>query len=78
MGIRYLLLGVVLWLLYYVIRRSIQRRRDKINKASAGRSMDMVACHHCGVHLPQDEAIYQEDHYYCCKEHSELKPKGEQ
>lgn len=78
MGLRYLLLAVVLWLLFYTLRRYIRRRRDNKPAKPASHSMDMVACHHCGVHLPQDEAIYKDDHYYCCKEHSELKPKGDQ
>jgi uncharacterized protein len=78
MGIRFLLLAVVLWLLFYTIRGYIRRRKDKLKAKPSGRSMDMVACYHCGVHLPQDEAVYEDNQYYCCKEHSELKQKGDQ
>ncbi len=77
MGIRYLLLGVVLWLLYYTIRGYIMRRRDRINHKPPAQSMDMVACYHCGVHLPQTEAIYENGQYYCCRQHSGFKHKGD-
>ena len=31
--------------------------------------MVMVGCAHCGLHLPQTEALVQGPHYYCCLEH---------
>ena len=32
---------------------------------------DMVACAHCGVHLPRDEAITLDTRHYCCAEHQQ-------
>ncbi len=29
----------------------------------------MVACGHCGMHLPQDEAVRGQRGVYCCHEH---------
>ena len=31
----------------------------------------MVACAHCGVHLPRDEAITIDARHYCCAEHQQ-------
>jgi len=34
----------------------------------------MVACSHCGLHIPRDEAVVTEQQNYCCEEHSRLGP----
>lgn len=33
---------------------------------------DMVACEHCGVHVPRAEALVRGDHAYCSLEHQRL------
>ena len=33
---------------------------------------DMVACDHCGLHLPRSEALTSGPHHYCCAEHQRL------
>jgi uncharacterized protein len=30
---------------------------------------DMVACDHCGVHVPRADALVLGHHAYCCAEH---------
>jgi uncharacterized protein len=30
----------------------------------------MVACSHCGLNVPQKEAVVKGDKYFCCAEHS--------
>jgi uncharacterized protein len=77
MGIRYILLGLALWLLFTSIRRFINKRKQRLRDVKTAHPVNMVACHHCGVHLPQDEAIYKNKNYYCCKEHLRLSEKGE-
>jgi uncharacterized protein len=32
----------------------------------------MVVCSHCGLHLPQGEAIAQGERFFCCDEHRRL------
>jgi uncharacterized protein len=32
----------------------------------------MVACAHCGVHLPESEAIRDGDKYFCSEEHRRI------
>jgi uncharacterized protein len=70
MGIRYILLGLALWLLFSTLRRYIRQRKQKV--AESRHPVNMVACNHCGVHLAQEEAIHKEKNYYCCLEHSRL------
>jgi uncharacterized protein len=76
MGLRYLLLGVGLWLLFVSIRRLIWLRREKQRAKRARHAMNMVACDYCGIHLPQSEAIRREEHHYCSKKHAELGKKS--
>ena len=35
---------------------------------------DMLACAHCGVHVPQAEALMLGTQAYCCAEHRRLGP----
>lgn len=30
---------------------------------------NMVECTHCGVHLPQEDAVVTQGRFYCCVEH---------
>lgn len=30
----------------------------------------MVRCAHCGVHLARQDAVSQDDQWYCCAEHA--------
>lgn len=77
MGIRYILLGLVLWLLFSIIRRYLWRRKRERKARLARRAKNMVACDYCDIHLPQDEAICHDGHYYCCKDHLRLSKKEE-
>lgn len=29
----------------------------------------MVACDHCGVHVPESEGVRDGDRFFCCEEH---------
>ncbi|MEO0317901.1 MAG: hypothetical protein RL404_1578 [Pseudomonadota bacterium] len=41
--------------------------------AGEGAVEKMVACAHCGIHLPLSEALTGADHrHYCCEEHRAL------
>lgn len=38
-------------------------------------AMPMVRCAHCGVHLPRDRALSQQQAWYCTQSHLEKGPK---
>ena len=31
----------------------------------------MRQCHHCGLHIPESEAVQRHDHFFCCDEHAD-------
>lgn len=67
---KYLVLLIVLVLGYSWWRS--QRRKAVSTKAAPTAPppmQDMVACAHCGLHLPRSEALAQGARYYCSPEH---------
>lgn len=65
---KYLVLLIV-FVLAYAWWRS---QRTSVSKPAARPlppPQDMVACHHCGTHVPRSEAITVAQRHYCCAEH---------
>ena len=48
-------------------RESTMRKQAPRPRAVA--PAEMVACHHCGVHLPAADAVAGRQHLYCCAAH---------
>lgn len=48
------------------------RRKGASGDAPAAEPEQMVNCSHCGVYLPQSDAIREGDRYYCSSEHRRL------
>lgn len=73
---KYLLLFLVLAIAYGMWRG---KRRQPPPAARPGHRpqlpQDMVACAHCGLHLPRTEALAHGGHYYCCAEHRPSAPR---
>jgi uncharacterized protein len=42
--------------------------------ANPPKPQDMVACAHCGLHLPYSDAVVQRGMTYCCAEHLSAGP----
>ena len=63
-----ILFGV--WLVIQIIKRSFA---SSASSSRAGRAKPaiprMVACAHCGIHVPESEAIRDGDRFYCSQEH---------
>lgn len=66
MIIRLLLLGLLGWLAYKVIRRYLAQPGGAQPETTHG---DMVQCAHCGIHTPKQEAIAYQGKFYCCQDH---------
>jgi uncharacterized protein len=69
---KYLIWLLVIVLAIWAFKRS--RRVDTVtpeDKPSAppATPANMAACLHCGIHLPQDEAVTGEKGLYCSTEH---------
>ncbi len=70
-----LVLGVVLFALWLWRhnREAESRERDEARAQrqpkAAPALADMVACAHCGLHVPRGEAVAGDGHLYCCHAH---------
>jgi uncharacterized protein len=56
-----------LWLILKIIKRALASRENHPSRQPSIASM--VACVHCGVHLPASESIQKNGKHYCCEEH---------
>jgi uncharacterized protein len=36
--------------------------------------LPMVSCAKCGLHIPRNEALVQDDRFFCCEEHRRAAP----
>lgn len=68
---KYLVLLAVLVVAFGIWR---SRRRSEVASSSETRRplalpQDMVACAHCGVHVPQADAVVLAGHTFCSAEH---------
>ena len=68
---KYLVLLIVLAVVVGVwrSRRPPASGPEKAAPRAPVRAQDMVACSHCGVHVPRAEALMLGQHAYCCAEH---------
>lgn len=68
----FLLLAILLALFWWLGSR-VRARRAEPRAPQPGRAADahetMVQCAHCGVHLPQSEAIAYQGLHYCRRNH---------
>jgi len=65
--LRLILILIGVWLIIQIIKRSFAppSRSSPAKPAIA----KMVACAHCGVHVPESEAFQDGDRFYCSQEH---------
>jgi uncharacterized protein len=74
------LLRLLFWVALIVAALWLWRRVTR--KPAAGnaqqRTVKMVRCAQCGVHLPQGQALKEQDRWYCSRSHLEQdkKPGG--
>ena len=76
-----LLAGLLLvWLVLGSIRRRAKQARREGTAAPEARPAvpleGMVACAHCGVHLPSSLALLDRGRTYCCSAHREDGPRA--
>jgi uncharacterized protein len=72
-----LLLAVLLllWMLFGRSRRGDRADRPPRGTPPAAQAEGMVACAHCGVHLPRSEAVLAGALSYCSAAHREAGPR---
>jgi uncharacterized protein len=65
---RLFLLALIVWLIWRFVQGLLSPPKTRSVKSGSG-SRDMVACAHCGLHVPRDEAVYLHSTPYCCQAH---------
>ena len=66
--IRFIILAVVIWIIYMMVKRLIAGNADTEQKTTKPLE-DMQQCKYCGMHVPQTEAIENNGDYFCSKQH---------
>lgn len=64
---KFLLLILVVFAAWLLVKRL--RGKDAAAGAPDPAPEQMVNCSHCGLYLPQKEAIADGDKFFCCAEH---------
>jgi uncharacterized protein len=70
---------LLVWLVLGSVRRAKRGRPEGIASAAerpAPRAEDMIACAHCGVHLPASLALVAQGQAYCSEPHREAGPRA--
>jgi uncharacterized protein len=68
--LRLFLLALVIWLAWRFVQGLL--KPPKTHSVTRGsESTDMVACAHCGLHVPRDEAVFHHSTPYCCQAHAD-------
>jgi len=72
-------LALLVWLVLGSTRRRAKEARPRDPAAAAEakpatKVEGMVACAHCGVHLPASQALLGQGRPYCCVEHRDGGP----
>ena len=67
MPLRTLLILIALAVVVFAVKRLFSPRRPRTSKQL--KQGQMVQCAHCGIYLPEAEAISQAGRYYCSQSH---------
>lgn len=52
-----------------------RKRRPRASPKKPGPER-MLACAHCGVHIPESEGVRDDSGFYCCPEHRRIGSSG--
>ena len=67
---KFLLVLTVVLVAFWIWRNNrVSDRRDAPPPHKPGQPLVMVACDHCGTHLPEAEVVRGQQGVYCCHEH---------
>ncbi|THF64017.1 hypothetical protein E6C76_15750 [Pseudothauera nasutitermitis] len=68
----FILVVIAVWWVRNALRRMSARRGPAGGKAKKAAAERMLACRHCGVHVPESEGVRHEGAFYCSEEHRRL------
>jgi len=65
---------VLLALAIYLVWRLVQKKAQPPHADSSVARLPMVSCAVCGLHVPREEALIQDERYFCCEAHRRATP----
>lgn len=68
----FVLLAVAVYLVWRLLQKKIQRPPNGAD--SDVPRLAMVSCAMCGLHVPREEALMQDERFFCCEEHRRAMP----
>jgi len=68
---RLIIIALAVWLVVTLYRRFFKQPAPP-KTSQTGATKNMVRCTHCGLHLPETEAIAAEGRFFCSPEHRRL------
>ena len=71
----FVLLALAIYLVWHLVRKKQLAARTENSKPLR---LPMVSCATCGLHVPRDEALVQDERYFCCEEHRRAMPPAGQ
>lgn len=69
--IRLLAIAALIWIIYRMVQTRRRNRGSLGQRPGSTAVENMVKCEHCGLHIPQAEAVYGDGKAYCSREHLE-------
>ena len=72
----FLLLAVLAWIWFKKPSRSDTPRRPQARTPSAAPVERIVQCVHCGLRVPEGEALVSGNDHFCCAEHRNAQNVG--
>lgn len=67
--VRFIVIALLIWLAIRVVRWAIAYYRRLPARQRRPTVPHMLPCAHCGVHVPEHEAIVHDGTTYCSEEH---------
>jgi uncharacterized protein len=72
--LRLVIILIGLWLVLQIVKRALaSRQKPPLGKPAIA---PMIVCAHCGVHVPESEAIRAGSKLYCSEEHRKAAQQG--
>lgn len=73
---RVLLILILLLIVVWWARRALVSPRRRARPTRKKVAERVLACEHCGVHVPESDGVRSEVGFYCSNEHRRLGPGG--
>ncbi|WP_416547533.1 PP0621 family protein [Limnohabitans sp. DCL3] len=66
---KYLLILLLVMVVIWAVKRGRRPQSPTAAKPQETAPAEMITCAHCGIHLPQEEAVSGQKGLYCSTEH---------